>query len=59
MAALYLPLTQEVLGVEPISLAAWMRAVAVASTILVVVEIHKAVRRRWPIPLVSRPGPGP
>ena len=51
IAALHLPPTQYVLGVEPISAGAWMRAIAVASTVLVAVEIHKAVRRRWPLPL--------
>jgi Ca2+-transporting ATPase len=51
VAALYLPPTQYVLGVEPVSASAWLLGIAVASTILVVVEAHKAVRRRWPIPL--------
>ncbi len=49
VSALYLPLTQFVLGVQPISGEAWIRAILVASTILVVIEAHKAVRRRWPI----------
>ncbi|HEX6422273.1 MAG TPA: HAD-IC family P-type ATPase [Acidimicrobiales bacterium] len=48
VAALYLPPTQYVLRVEPIELAAWVRIVAVATTILVAVEIHKLVRRRRP-----------
>lgn len=54
VAALYLPPTQYVLGVEPITVDAWLRAVAVASTVLVVVEVHKAIRRRWPIRLGRR-----
>lgn len=44
-AALYLPATQFVLRVEPIELAAWIRIVAVAATILVVMEADKAFRR--------------
>jgi Ca2+-transporting ATPase len=47
--ALYLPPTQFVLRVEPIGLDAWLRAVLVATTILVAVELHKALRRQWPI----------
>ena len=49
IAALHLPPTQYVLGIQPISVAAWVRALVVASTILVVVEAHKAARRRWPL----------
>jgi hypothetical protein len=46
--ALYLPPTQFILRVEPIALEAWFRIVLVASTLLVAMEVHKAVRRRWP-----------
>ncbi len=49
LGALYFPPTQHILGVEPISADAWMRIVPVAMTILVTIEIHKAIRRRWPI----------
>jgi magnesium-transporting ATPase (P-type) len=45
IAALYAPPTQYVLRVAPIDLAAWWRLVAVATSILVVVEAHKALRR--------------
>ncbi len=44
--ALYVPLTQYLLGVEPIGLDAWMRAVAVAGTIILVGEADKLVERR-------------
>ncbi len=44
-AALYVPFTQYVLRVEPLSPQAWLRIVAVASSVLVVSEIDKAVRR--------------
>ena len=48
VVALYLPLTQAILRVEPIDLDAWVRIVLVASTLLIAMEAHKAVRRRWP-----------
>ena len=59
IAALYLPFTQYVLRVEPIGLDAWVRIVAVGSTILLAMEAHKAWRRRvrhgeTPEPLVQR-----
>jgi magnesium-transporting ATPase (P-type) len=46
VAALYLPPTQYVLRVEPIELGAWLRIVAIATSILVAMEAHKALRRR-------------
>lgn len=46
VAALYLPPTQFVLRVEPLDVAAWIRIVPVATTIILAVEIDKAVRRR-------------
>jgi Ca2+-transporting ATPase len=44
VAALYLPPTQYVLRVEPIGLGAWFRIVVVATSILVAMELHKALR---------------
>lgn len=49
VAALHLPFTQFILGVEPIDLQAAVRGVVVASSILFAIEIHKAIRRRWPL----------
>jgi hypothetical protein len=46
VAALYLPVTQFVLRVEPIPLRAWVLLVAVATSVLVAVELEKLVRRR-------------
>jgi Ca2+-transporting ATPase len=43
--ALYLPATQYLLRVEPLSAAQWGLAVTVAASILVTVEIHKALVR--------------
>jgi cation-transporting ATPase F len=44
-AALYLPPTQYVLRVEPIEASTWLETIAVASTVIVAVELHKLVRR--------------
>lgn len=46
IAALYLPPTQYVLRVEPIELGAWLRIIAVATTILIAMELHKLLRQR-------------
>jgi Ca2+-transporting ATPase len=46
--ALYLPVTQLILRVEPIEIDAWLRIILVASSIIVAMEAHKALRRRWP-----------
>jgi calcium-translocating P-type ATPase len=45
VGALYLPPTQLVLRVEPLDAAAWVRIAAMATAVLIVVEIDKAVRR--------------
>jgi Ca2+-transporting ATPase len=52
--ALNLPITQSILRVEPIGLDAWARILVVASSILVAMEVHKAIRRRRPLPAVRR-----
>jgi Ca2+-transporting ATPase len=48
LAALYIGPTQVLLRVEPIELMSWLRIIVVAATILVVVEIHKRIRRNDP-----------
>ena len=48
VAALNLSFTQFVLRVEPLVPSSWFRLVAVAFSVLVVVELHKWVRRRFP-----------
>jgi Ca2+-transporting ATPase len=57
VGALYLPATQYVLRVEPVSLDAWLRMTVVAFSIIVVIEAHKALRRpqrvRDPAPAVG------
>jgi Ca2+-transporting ATPase len=44
-SALYWPATQYVLRVAPVGLDAWLRMGAVATSIIVVVELHKLLRR--------------
>ena len=46
IAALYLPVTQDLLGVVPLDPTAWLIAIAVASTAIVVNEAHKRLRPR-------------
>ncbi len=46
VGALYLPLTQTALRVEPLDLLTWAEIVAVTLTISVAVELHKRLRRR-------------
>ncbi len=46
IAALHLPPTQYVLRVEPIGLDAWVRIVVIATSIIVAMELHKALRHR-------------
>lgn len=48
IAALHIPLFQFVLRVQPIPLELWPRMILVSATILVAVEFHKLLRRRWP-----------
>jgi len=45
VAALHIPFTQEVLRVEPLGAAEWLRIVLVALSVVVAVELHKLVRR--------------
>jgi magnesium-transporting ATPase (P-type) len=44
IAALYLPATQFILRVEPLDPGTWVRMIAVAVTVIIVVDIHKALR---------------
>jgi magnesium-transporting ATPase (P-type) len=55
--ALYLPITQTILRVEPVGPDAWVRMIVVAATLLVAVEIHKAIRRRRPFGSAAAPVP--
>ncbi len=59
-AALYAPLTQQLLRVEPIGLDVWLRATLVASTVLIAAELHKFLRRDGDIsPRAVAPLPAP
>jgi Ca2+-transporting ATPase len=45
VAALSLPVTQHALHIEPVDTADWLRMTAVASTLIVGMELHKWLRR--------------
>jgi magnesium-transporting ATPase (P-type) len=49
LAALYSPFFQDLLGIAPIDLRTWLELAALASVIVVVMEVHKAWRRRRPL----------
>jgi magnesium-transporting ATPase (P-type) len=49
VAALYMPVTQFALSLEPIAALTWVEILAVSLSVIVVVEIHKLARARWPI----------
>ena len=44
IAAMYIPLMQDVLGVQPVSLEHWWELLGLALTVLVAMEMHKAFR---------------
>lgn len=44
-AALYLPVTQFALDLEPIDLRSWLEILAISSSVIVAVELHKLLRR--------------
>ncbi|MDY7101052.1 MAG: HAD-IC family P-type ATPase [Actinomycetota bacterium] len=57
VAALYLPPTQYVLRVEPIGFGAWLRILVVATSIIVAMEVHKALRPDGREPASPTPEP--
>jgi magnesium-transporting ATPase (P-type) len=49
IAAIYIPLTQDLLSLAPLDWTTWLVATAVASTAIIVNELHKWLRpRRFP-----------
>jgi len=48
--ALYTPFFQELLDIQPLRLDEWASLAAMAASIVVVMEGHKALRARWPSP---------
>lgn len=46
IAAIYLPPTQFILRLEPVDAMAWVKMIAVASTVILAVEVHKLLARR-------------
>ena len=59
VAAIYTPGLQGLLGVAPITWDRWIELALWASTIVVVMEIHKALRRRWPVRVSAGDAPSP
>jgi magnesium-transporting ATPase (P-type) len=55
VAALYTPAFQKLLSIAPPTLDEWARLVGLAASIVVVMELHKALRARWPIPRPASP----
>ncbi|BBL67296.1 hypothetical protein MchiMG62_04770 [Methanoculleus chikugoensis] len=49
IAALYIPFFQDVLQVQPVSLVEWITLLVLASSVVVVMEIFKAVRKHRPL----------
>ena len=49
VGALYTPAFQQLLSIAPPSFDEWVRLAAYAASIVVVMELHKALRARWPI----------
>lgn len=48
IGAMYIPGLNEVLGMQPVTLRLWLELVPVALSILLVMEVHKWLRRTWP-----------
>src|SRR5688572_19068162 len=59
IGAMYTPGLREVLGVHPVSAAHWLELLALASTILVAMELHKLCRSGRIRPLFRKKGPDP
>jgi len=47
IGAMYTPWISEVLHIQPISLEHWLELLGLALSVLVVMEFHKAIRRRF------------
>jgi hypothetical protein len=45
---MYTPGLSNMLRLQPVSLTHWLTLLGLALTILVVMEVHKALRRVWP-----------
>jgi magnesium-transporting ATPase (P-type) len=50
-AALYTPALQTLLGIAPPSAGEWLSLAVLAGSILLVMEAHKWLRSRWPLPV--------
>jgi magnesium-transporting ATPase (P-type) len=54
VTAMHVPILQNVLGVQPVSLAAWVGVIALAASVLVVGEAYKAIRARSSVAFAGR-----
>ncbi len=48
IAALYIPILRDVLQLQPVSLVEWLSLLALASSVVVVMEVFKAIRKHRP-----------
>jgi len=54
---MYVPGLNTVLGVEPVPFELWLHLLGLALTVLVVMELHKLVHRRWGMGKTEGAGP--
>lgn len=47
IGAMYTPWLNEVLGIQPVSLQHWLELLGLALTLLLAMELHKYLRKRW------------
>lgn len=48
IGAMYTPVLNQTLGIEPVALELWLQMLGLAIGLLAMMELHKLARRRWP-----------
>jgi magnesium-transporting ATPase (P-type) len=48
IGAMYTPMLRDMLHIQPVSFEHWLTLLGLALVVLAVMEIHKALRQRWP-----------